>query len=242
MVGYCLKDRSFAHFMCVILGLSERDCAIFRAMYGAKSDSYMGDRDHLYKKTFFNTIYCFYSNFLAPLNLNMVQVIRFAIVSGRFYPGQSWMDARGVVSAIRAQILWNWVRDVPVTVYAVALFFLDTPSVIEADGTLANYTMEENVPSEWDTADFDHAVEQARLLRGEGSDDPHQRDFLAYSDVKITVPTVAMRRGASYFPAARLTNNADINADVAAVGALDAEFRITVNLNLPANNHTPPLQ
>jgi hypothetical protein len=67
MVGYCQKDHGESHYELIVVGLSERDCAIFRSMYGERSETYYGDRDGLYKKTLFDVIYTWYTSFLHPL-------------------------------------------------------------------------------------------------------------------------------------------------------------------------------
>ena len=103
---------------------------------------------------------------------------------------------------MKTQLLWAWCNGEPVTVHAVALFFFDTAIVVQRDGRWASLDLnEQDQDDEWDTADFDTAIEQARNLRGDTTDDPQQRDFLAYSQVTITQPTLAMRQGRSFFPA-----------------------------------------
>ena len=54
MLVDCMKGWNLQHFQLVCVGLSERDLAVFRAMYGDRTESYIGDRYPLYKHTIFN--------------------------------------------------------------------------------------------------------------------------------------------------------------------------------------------
>ena len=212
-------------------------------MYGNRTESYVGDRELLYKRTFFNVAYCFYMSFLRPLQLNFPQLARLMLVSGRYCPSERWLEGRGRLNAFNTQSLWRWTRGGAVTVQDTCCFFLDNQHMtLDVDGQWRAYHDENyNDPDRrFDHIDFDQALEEARSLRGEeDSDDTPHRDFLAYSDVVIQDPRVVFRHGRSHFPATVHDAN---NNDSAIDPVLDARFYITGNVALPRNRHTPPPQ
>ena len=164
MAGYCMKDILLAHFRLITVGVSERYCAVWKAMYGNRTETYVGDREVLYKRTLFNVAYCFYMSFLRPLQLNFPQVARLLLVSGRYCPSDRWLEGRGRMNGISTQLLWRWTRGGPVRIQDVTWFFLDNSSmVLDADGSWVRFQDEEYDARDrrFGTIDFDEAGDEA---------------------------------------------------------------------------------
>lgn len=159
-------------------------------------------------------VYCFYMQWLRPLTIVPFQVLRLMIVSGRYFPSQSWLSRGPSLDGARMMILWLWVRYNVVTVESAILFFW---SGVQSRAALVLAMEDCDYPYNgyYDTIGFDGAVEEARAMRREEEPDgdTEQRDFLAYTDEKIQQAMVVHEKGRSRFPAGQL-DEADLQPDV----------------------------
>jgi hypothetical protein len=135
MLGYIMKDNSEPWWNMGMLGYSEADC---RAGLSLHSTYHLGRFEDgkalIIKREWLRTAYAFYANYLTPLNVSIVQILRFMLLSGRFLPALGWITPTGdkPISLPRAQIHYKWATQAfYATIEEVLLYFFGDGTGVE---------------------------------------------------------------------------------------------------------------
>jgi hypothetical protein len=127
MLGYIMKDNSEMWWNMGILGYSEADCRTGLNMHCTnKIGRFEDGKTLLNKKDFLHAAFSFYATNLTPLQLSIVQILRFMLLSGRYLPSTSWITPAGdkPLSMSRTQVHFKWAQTShDTTVEEVQLYF-----------------------------------------------------------------------------------------------------------------------
>ena len=91
MLGYIQKDTGEPWFHLAIVGFSQHDCIVGRAIHFNKISDFQKNRTTFTKTDFISNIHGYWAQNLYPLPLSVSQILRFMICSGAFLPAQTWL-------------------------------------------------------------------------------------------------------------------------------------------------------